>query len=178
MRALGHSLSNLSVKHRLSLLIATLPLGITLTSTGASYRGIKQAALAVGRERLLNLIQPLVNLSQHSTTNLPSRISTATNEPAVIAFLQSPSSVLQQSNSAQNPNGLQVQLWCVSNSLALSLLEGSSAAVADLTSEFQGCATEPFKVPGSTGMVKDIAAYRAVAAAEDNMESQLAICSI
>ena len=169
MRALGSSLSNLSLKHRLSLLTASLLLGIILPTTAPAYCGVKQSALAVGREQLLNLTQPLVNLPQQSTTNLLSPISaTATNEPAVIVFLQSPSPVLQQFGSAQIPN-VQVHLLSANKSLALSPPEDSSAAaVAVLTSEFEDCATDPFKVRGSTGMVKYIAAYRAVAAAKDN----------
>jgi hypothetical protein len=116
MRALGSSLSSLSIKHRLSLLTASLLPGIILTSTGASCCGVKQSALAVGRERLLNLTQPLANLSQQSTRKQLSEVSTATNKAAVVAFLQSPSSVLQQFGSAQNPNGLQLELWSANNS--------------------------------------------------------------
>jgi hypothetical protein len=145
MRALGSSLSNLSLKHRLSLLTASLLLGIILPTTAAAYCGVKQSALAVGREQLLNLTQPLVNLPQQSTTNLLSPISKVTNEPAVIVFFPSDSSVLQQFGSAQNPNGSQVELWSVKKSLALSPPEDSSAAaVAVLTSEFEDCATDGF----------------------------------
>jgi hypothetical protein len=85
------SLSNLSIKHRLPLLIGTLLLGIIIASTWASYRGVKESALEVGRERLENLTQELANLSQQSTGVLLAKTLTAANDQAIRAFLKSPS---------------------------------------------------------------------------------------
>lgn len=45
--------SNLSIKHRLPLIMCTLQLGLLVASTWASYQDIKSSALEVGRERLL-----------------------------------------------------------------------------------------------------------------------------
>ncbi|HKB65597.1 MAG TPA: PAS domain-containing protein [Pyrinomonadaceae bacterium] len=57
------SISNLSIKHRLPLLIGELLLAIVLASTLASYRGVKESALEVGGERLQNLTKQLVSMA-------------------------------------------------------------------------------------------------------------------
>ena len=97
------SLSNLSIKHRLPLLIGTLLLGIIIASTWASYRGVQESALAVGRERLQNLTQQLANLSQQSNSLLLTKTSTAANSPAIRAFLQSPSPGTRAGASRSSP---------------------------------------------------------------------------
>src|SRR6266853_6017577 len=85
------SVSNLPIKHRLPLLIGTLLFGVILSSIWASYRGVKESALEVGRERLLSLTQQLVNQSQQSMSILLNRTATAANDPAFRRFLLSPS---------------------------------------------------------------------------------------
>src|SRR6266480_4108644 len=134
------SLSNLSIKQRLPLLIGTLLLGIVIASTWASYRGVKESALEVGYQRLQSLTQQLASLTQQSSANLLTKTSTAANDPAIRAFLKTPSAitrpaaiaVLQQFSSAQDPNGLQVELWTDKGSLAMAVPEGSSPEPSDL----------------------------------------------
>ena len=53
------SLSNISLKYRLPLLIGTLLARIIVACNWASYRAVKASALDVGRERLQNLTQQL-----------------------------------------------------------------------------------------------------------------------
>jgi len=85
------SISNLSIKHRLPLLIGALLLAIVLASTLASYRGVKESALEVGGERLQNLTKQLANQLQQSAAALLAKTFAEANDPAIRAFLQSPS---------------------------------------------------------------------------------------
>src|SRR5437868_7021111 len=85
----------ISIKHRLPLLIGALLLGIILVSTWASYAGVKESALDVGRDRLQNLTRNLSALfAQSNRLTLAGTFSSA-NDPAVKAFLQSPSAATQ-----------------------------------------------------------------------------------
>jgi PAS domain S-box-containing protein len=169
------SLSNLSIKHRLPLLIGALLLATITASTWLSYRGVKDSALEVGRERLQNLTQQLASLSQQSAAILLTKTFTAANEPAIRAFLQSPSSTartgavaaVQQFTVAQDPNSLQVELWNTNHSLVLSVPEGASPKPVDLETEFKQCSADPFKAVGPLYIVKGIAIYPALAAVKD-----------
>lgn len=67
------SLSSLAIRHRLPLIIGGILFGIILISIWASYRSVKESALAVGHERLLGLTQPLANQIQQSLPSVLSR---------------------------------------------------------------------------------------------------------
>jgi PAS domain S-box-containing protein len=170
------SLSNLSIKQRLPLLIGTLLVGIITVSIWTSYRGVKESALEVGRERLSSLTQQLANQSQQSLPIVLNRTFTAGNDPAVRTFLKAPSagsrtaatSVLQQFAPAQDPNSLQIELWNVAGSLALSVPEGSPPEPADLGTEFSQSGVDPFKVVGSIRIVNDVVVYTVTAAVKDD----------
>ena len=64
------SLSNISFKYRLPLLIGTLLALIIVACNWASYRAVKASALAVGRERLQNLTLQLSSMLQQSANNI------------------------------------------------------------------------------------------------------------
>jgi len=170
------SLSNLPIKYRLPLIIGGILLGIILISIWASYRSVKESAIAVGRERLLSLTQQLANQSQQSLPGVLGRTFTAANEPAVRAFLQSPSgttrpgavAVLQQFSPPQDPSSLQVELWNANPAAVLTLPDGSSPQPADLEAEFKQSAAEPFKAVGPIRAVKDVIAFTVVAAVKDD----------
>ena len=176
------SLSNLSIKHRLPLLIGTLLSGIIIASTWAAYRGVKQSALELGRERLLSLTEQLASLSQQSTVTLTGRTLTVANDPAIQVFLRSPSpatrpgaaAVLQQFTAPQDPNYLQVELWSANHALVLAVPDGSTPEPADLKTEFKQCATDPFKTAGAMRLVKDTVAYPVVAAVKDDAGKPIA----
>ena len=170
------SLSNLSIKQRLPLLIGTLLVGIITVSIWTTYRGVKESALEVGRERLSSLTQQLANQSQQSLPIVLNRTFTAANDPAVRTFLKTSSagsrtaatSVLQQFAPAQDPSSLQVELWNVAGSLALSVPEGSAPEPADLGTEFSQSGVDPFKVVGSIRIVNDVVVYTVTAAVKDD----------
>ncbi len=172
VRRVRFSLSNFSIARRLPILIGLLLIAIIFASTWASYRGVKDSALEVGRERLLNLTQQLANQSQRSLPIVLGRTFAAANEPAVRAFLRSPSSatrpgalsVLQQFSPTQDPNSLQVELWNSDRTLSLIGPECSSPEVADLTTEFKQCTTDPFRVVGPIRVVNSMVVYPAVRA--------------
>jgi hypothetical protein len=56
------SLSNISFKYRLPLLIGTLLAAVIVACNWGSYRAVRASALDVGRERLQNLTQQLSGL--------------------------------------------------------------------------------------------------------------------
>ncbi len=182
MRPSRFSVSNLSIKHRLPLLIGTLLLAVITASTWASYHGVKESALEVGRERLQNLTKQLANLSQQSTGILLTKTLTTTNDPAIRAFLQSPSDVtrstasgvLQQFVGPQDPNSVQVELWNTNHSLLLTVPDGASPQPVDLEAEFHACSVDPFKTAGPMRIVKDTILVPAVAAAKDDRGKPIA----
>src|SRR5687768_17243016 len=169
------SLSNVSIKHRLPLLMGALLLGVIAATTWAAYAAVKESALKVGRERLQNLTHQLANGSQHSTGLLLTRTLAAANEPAVRAFLQSPSpitrsgaSVSLQQLTSQESNSLQVELWDINRSLVLVEPNGSPPFPVNSEKELKQIAHDPFKAVGSLRIVKDIAVSPALAAVKDD----------
>lgn len=167
--------SDIPIKYRLPFLMGALLLGIISVSIWASYQGVKESALEVGRERLLGLTQQLANQTQQSLPIVLNRTFAVANDPAMRGFLAGSSTIartdvialLQQFAPAQDPNSLQVEVWSANGSLALTIPEGSSAEPADLTEEFKQNAAEPFKAVGPLRIVKDIVVYTAVAAVKD-----------
>ena len=171
------SISNLSLKHRLPLLIGTLLLGIVLASTLASYRGVKESALEAGGERLQNLTKQLANLLQQSSALLLTKTFTEANDPAIRAFLQSPSPttqsrasvILEQFAAPQDPNTLQVELWDKNRLPVLSVPNGAAPVPADLGAEFNACSVDPFKAAGPMQVVKNNMTFPVMAAVRDEM---------
>ena len=170
------SLSNLPIKYRLPLIIGGILFGIILISIWASYRSVKESALAVGRERLLSLTQQLASQIQQSLPLVLNRTFAAGNDPAVRTFLNAPSphtragavSVLQQFAPAQDPGSLRVELWNSTGSLVTALPDNPSAEPADLDVEFKQSSIDPFKAVGPIRVVKDAVLYTVVAAVKDD----------
>src|SRR5258705_11590653 len=158
------SISAISIKHRLPLLIGALLLGIIIASTWASYIGVKESSLDVGRERLQHLTKQLAVLFQQSNSLLLTKTATVANEPAIKAFLQSPSPAtrsgasvsLQQLETPQDTNNLQIELWNTSRSLVLTVPDGASAQSLDLEAEFKAAAVGPFKTTGPMRVIKGV----------------------
>src|ERR1044071_10005386 len=84
------SLSNISFKYRLPILIGTLLAAVIVACNWASYRAVRASALDVGRERLQNLTQQLSGLLQQSANNISTKTATVANEPTIRAFVKSP----------------------------------------------------------------------------------------
>src|SRR5688500_9976250 len=172
MSAPRFSLSNLSIKHRLPLLIGALLLAVMAACTLAAYRGVKESALEIGRERLLNVTEQLAGISQQSVINLTDKTFTAANDPAIKVLLSSSSAeaqpgaaaVLQRFATPQDPNSLQVELWDASHSLVMTWPDGSPPQSADLRHEFNQSASEPFKAAGAIRIFQNAVAYPMVAA--------------
>jgi PAS domain S-box-containing protein len=165
------SLANLPIKHRLPLLIGILLVGIFVVSALASYRAVRESSLDIGRERLRNLTQQFASISQQSSLNGLNKTFVAANDPAVIAFLRSPSpatktramAVLQQFSPENEPNSLQVELWDSGHSPALIIPEGSLPQPTRVEVEFEQSSREPFKAFGPLRAINDtvIAPYAA-----------------
>jgi signal transduction histidine kinase len=173
VRPAHFSLSRLSVKQRLPLLIGALLLGVIVASTWASYQGVKRSALEVGHERLERITQQLAGMFQQSTSNTANKTLTAANDPAIQAYVRSPATtsrsgveaVLQQFMSTQDPNCLRVELWNANRSRVLALPEGSSEISADIETEFNESASGPsFSTVGAFRVVTESIAHPVVAA--------------
>src|SRR2546421_708965 len=173
------SLSDLPIKRRLPLLTALLLFGVISAATLLSYLGMRASALELGRERLLSLTEQLAGQLQQPSAIILGKTSAAANNPAVRAFIKSPSTAartgavaaLQQFAPEQDPNSMQVELWDAERSLVLTLPEDSKPEPADLDAEFKQCAADPFKAAGAIRQVGDTVAYPVVAAVMDGAGS-------
>ena len=169
--------SNISIKYRLPLLIGTLLFVVIVACSWASYRSVKASALEVARERLQNLTQQLAGLLQQQANTITTRTAAVANEPAVRTFVKDPGSnqrsevekVLQQFSAPKDANSLGVEVWSTERGRILSVPETGTISLGDLATEFQQCASEPFRTVGAIRRVKDTIGFPAVAAvkAED-----------
>src|ERR1044071_10264177 len=136
------SLSNISFKYRLPILIGTLLAAIILACNWASYRAVKASALDVGRERLQNLTQQLSTLLQQSAANILTKTASVANEPTIRDFVKSPETpadvqkLLQQFTAPQDANSIRAELWNAQGSLLLVSPSGEATPLGDLTPEF------------------------------------------
>jgi signal transduction histidine kinase/ActR/RegA family two-component response regulator len=161
-----------TIKYRLPLLIGTLLFVVIAACSWASYRSVQASAQEVGRERLQNLSQQLAGLLQQSANTLATKTAGAANDPAVRAFVKSPTSasredlhkVLQQFVAPVDANSLGIELWSRESGLIFSAPETGTMALGDLATEFQQCASEPFKTVGTIRRVKDTVGFPTVAA--------------
>jgi PAS domain S-box-containing protein len=181
MRFAHFSPSNLSIKHRLPLLIGALLLLIIVASTWASYRGVKESALEVGNQRLLNLTKQLSNLLQQSSVATLRQTFAVANDPAIRAVLQSPSpntrstasATLEQLQAPKDPLGFQVELWDLKRSLVLSKPDGALPVAADLETEFKASGVAPFMSVGPMHPDKNIILAPGIAAVKDELGNPL-----
>jgi signal transduction histidine kinase len=163
---------NLPIKRRLPLLIGTLLIAVLIASTWASYYGVRQSALEAGHERLLNLTQQLASLSQQGTTTFLAKTVELSGEPAIRSYLLTPEpttraaaiGVLRQFAAVPDSNSLQIELWDVKHSGALVMPDDATPEPADLTSEFNTCARQPFKLVGAIRVLNGAIVYPAIAA--------------
>ena len=169
------SLSNISFKYRLPLLIGTLLALIIVACSWASYRAVRASAFDVGRERLQNLTQQLSALLQQSANNVSTKTATVANEPTIRAFVKSPTTatqtevqkLLQQFVAPQDANSIRVELWSTDRLLLVSP-ESEATPLGDLTPEFKQSAAEPFRSIGNIRQLKDTIGFPAVAAVKSD----------
>ncbi len=179
MRRASFSLSSISIKHRLPLLIGILLLGIITASTWASYSAIKESALEAGSDRLQNLTQQLANLSEQASNVLLSKTSAAAGKPEIRSFVKDPSpsrriaaaTMLQRFSTAQEPTSLQVELWDANQKLLLIEPEGESAQPFDLATEFAQSSQPPFKATGALRIKDDVIVSPSTVAVNDDQGS-------
>src|SRR3981189_1432882 len=110
---------SLSIRQRLPLMMAILLSGIIVASTWASYIGVRDSALEVGRERLTHLTEQLAGILQQSSVTLIGKPCPVANDPAIRSYLQVPSdrtrpaavTLLRQLTDQQDPSSTQIELW-------------------------------------------------------------------
>lgn len=176
LRSTNWSLTNISLKYRLPLLIGALLAGVIIACNWASYRVVKATALDVGRERLQNLTQQLSALLQQSANNISTKTGTVANDGVIRAFLKSPDTasrddvqkLLQQFTAPQDANSIRTELWSVDRSLLLVWPEGDKTSLGDLTNDFKQSSAEPFKTIGPLRTLKDTVGFPAVAAVKSD----------
>ena len=170
------SLSRLSIKYRLPLLIGILLLCLIAVFMWASYSSMRNTAVEVGNERLRFLTQQLANLFQQSAATLMNRTHTAANDSAIRTYLSSPKSesksaaakIMQQYVAPQEQNGLRVELWNRSGSIEFAFPEGSSSISSNLETEFRQAAASPLSGAfGAIRVVNEIIAYPIVTLVKD-----------
>ena len=82
----------LSLKQKLPLLICGLVLAVVVVDSAASYGSVRNASLAVGRERLRSVSEQIAELLTTATSKTDSAMRVAAaGQFLVIRFLQSPS---------------------------------------------------------------------------------------
>src|SRR6185369_11971274 len=166
------SLSDISLKYRLPILIGTLLAAIILACSWASYRAVKASALDAGRERLQNLTQQLSTTLQQSASNLLTKTATVANEPVMRAFVKSPEpasqadvqNLLHQFTAPQDANAIRVELWNAQGALLLVAPESDTKPLGDLTTDFKQVSAEPFKAVGEIRQLKDAIGFPTVVA--------------
>jgi len=176
LRSTRLSLSNISLKYRLPLLIGTLLAGVIIACNWASYRAVKASALEVGRERLQNLTQQLSTMLQQSANTISTKTVTAANDSAIRAFVKSPETasradvekLLQQFTAPQDANSIRVELWSAQRRLLLALPEADKTPLGDLTNDFKQASAEPFKTNGPIRVLKDTVGFPAIAAVKSD----------
>ena len=176
LRSTRFSLSNISLKYRLPLLIGTLLAGVIIACNWASYRAVNATALDVGRERLQNVTQQLSTLLQQTANNISTKTSTVANDTAIRAFVKSPETasqadvqkLLQQFTAPQDANSIRVELWSAERGQLLVWPEGDRTPLGDLTTDFKQASAEPFRSIGSIRPVKDTVGFPAVAAVRND----------
>ena len=172
LRSTKWSLSNISLKYRLPLLIGTLLAGIIIACNWASYRAVKASALDAGRERLQNLTQQLATLFQQSANTITTKTGTVANDQLVRSFIKSPDTasrvdvqkLLQQFTAPQDVNSIRVELWNAQQQLLLVVPEGDTMPLGDLTNDFKQTSNEPFKTVGPIRQLRDAVGFPALAA--------------
>lgn len=168
----GFSVSNISIKYRLPLLIGTLLFVVIVACSWASYRSVKTSAMDVGRERLQNLTHQLSGLLQQSANTITTKTAAVANEPVVRELVKSPASssraevqkLLQQFQAPADANSIGVELWSKESGLIFSAPETGTISLGDLATEFQQCGSEPFRAVGGIRRVKETVGFPAVAA--------------
>ena len=168
----GFSVSNISIKYRLPLLIGTLLFVVIVACSWAAYRSVKASAMEVGRERLQNLTQQLSGLLQQSANTIATKTAAVANESVVREFVKSPApesrgevqKVLQQFVAPVDANSLGVELWSRESGLVFSAPEAGTISLGDLATEFQQSSAEPFRSVGAIRRVKETVGFPMVAA--------------
>jgi signal transduction histidine kinase len=170
-------LANLSIKYRLPLLIGALLLAVLAIFTWVTYRGVKEAALESGRERLRFVTQQLASLFQQSLLTMATRSTAAANDPAVLAALndRKPERIaaatksLQPLLAPQDANSLRVELWDTNGALIIALPADSKPMPSDLSAEFKLASTGPnYAGVGKLRTINDTLTFPVVVAAKSS----------
>jgi hypothetical protein len=155
-------------QNRLPLLIGTLLFVVIDACTWSSYRAVKESTQEAGSERLHNLSQQLAGLLQQSANGIATKTATAANDPAIRSFVKAPASgpradvekLLQQFLAPADANSIGVELWNAESGRVFAASE--SISPGDLATEFQHCASEPFKTIGTIRPVNATVGFSAV----------------
>ena len=156
-RERGSTLASLSIRTRLLISTGAVLVTIIAAMIWVGYRQVSVSARDLARERLRNLTQQFAAISQQGIATGLNRSSNVANDPAVRAFIKSPSDqtkgaatqvIEQQFAPAQDPASVQVELWKADRSLVLVFPQNASPVDKDLSADFARCNSEPFRTVG------------------------------
>jgi signal transduction histidine kinase len=140
----------LSLKQKLPLLICGLVLAVVVVDSAASYGAVRNASLAVGRERLRSVSEQIAELLTTATGKTDSAMRVAEADSFVVRFLQSPSAANRAAalTYLRRPSGAPSQrvsdeLWDAKRELVLSTAPGITALHGPATTEFDLATAAP-----------------------------------
>ena len=132
----------LSLKQKLPILICGLLLGVVALSSAASYGAVKNASLAIGRERLRTVTDQLAGVFATSVTGTEKALRAAAGDSAFAKFLREPSDANRSAALAAMAKPrrdssllITVELWDASGEFMLLNKSGTSAVHRDVSPE-------------------------------------------
>ena len=165
-----------SIQNRLMLVTGILMLGVIGIYVGASYYGMRNAALEVGSGRLNSLVDQFSTLFSQSMRGLLTATRTAGETEAVRGFLRSSGTrsrgqaiaALEAFRPPRDSMSI-VELWDAKQTFLLGLMQPEPLAPADLDSEFVSSAKAPgFGVIGKIRSLDSLTFYPVVVSIHDS----------
>lgn len=141
----------MSLTRRLPLLICALLLGVVVLDSAASYRSVKNASLAVGRERLRSVTDQLADAFKASVMNTEKTLRAQASDSAYLDYLRSPSprsraaalAAMRKATPTSAQQRIVVELWSAQQALALTTADSSTAPHADAMRELGEASAGP-----------------------------------
>jgi signal transduction histidine kinase len=167
--------AGMSIQKKLPLLIGGLLLGVMAIFTAASYQGVKDAALTVGRQRLVSLTDQLAKLYEQSLKDFGKAMHVIATDSSIHQFVASGGvrsraeamAVLQKAGPRPE-NTMRSEVLDLDHRPLLSIPDGGQERHEELSAEFERAATGPdFAATGRFRLLNDTLVVPSVAAVLD-----------
>ncbi len=124
----------LSLKQKLPLLICGLVFAVVVVDSAASYGAVRNASLAVGRERLRSVTDQIAELLSAAAGKTDSALRVVTADSALVRFFKSPTEAnkaaalaFMRRPSVNASQRISIELWNANRELLLSTAPGATA---------------------------------------------------